>query len=368
MPITDVDRVVAALRSRQFEPGVAELVNVLTSALSGQGRQQSNRRGLYDSTIVNLGGGTRLAVDDQSASRSSRSLQPRQLMRMRKQGAVSSRPQVRTDIKTRRVPAIVQQILDGGQTVVVTPIDDTPRIDIDPVTGQNIPGNSLDDLSETAEYNREKNGVLNIDASNLSTLPDVGDVIPIQIVDQYEQRTIWQRVNNRDTPRVFTTHTSQKGYIIGDAVTQENPQGYGQEFATQDGWFWFDPPPGMDVEGPPWDFTPTSTWQEGQPWVVFELATSGLPASGTLVRGTHFNYYSYGLLDSSLEVPAFTVPYSWASTTGHLGMDYIWTVMIGKRISGQNVLFGDVYINLGVGEPELDRNWTITDPNFPISF
>ncbi len=367
MPSADMDRVVAALRSRQFEPGVAELANVIAGALSGQNRQQSNRRGLYDSTIVNTDGGTRLSVTDQSAARTSRNLQPRQLLRMRKQGAVSTRSQVRTDIKTRRVPAIVQQIMDGGQTIVVTPIDDIPRIDIDPVTGNNIPGNSLDDLSETAEYNRAKNGTLNIDASNLSTLPDVGDVVPIQLVDQYEQRNVWQRVNNRDTPRVFTRLISTKGYIIGDAVTQENPEGYGQEFSTQDGWFWFDPPPGMSEEGPPWEFSPSSTWQEGQPWCVFELATSGLP-SGTLVRGDHFNYHSYGLLDSTLQVPAFTIPYSYASTTGHLGKDYIWTVMIGKRITGQNVLFGDVYINLGEGEPENDRNWTITDPNFPISF
>ena len=367
MPGTN-DGIAAAIRSRQYSPEVAVLADVMAAALAGNTRQQSNRRGLYDSSIVNVEGGTSLSVEDQSAARKSISMQPPQRMRpMKNYGAVTARHQVRTDVKTRTVPAIVQQSLDGGARLRVTPIDDFPRMGIDSITGQNTVDNPVSDLGESAAFNLSKNGYLDIDSSHIETLPSPGDVVMVTVYDQTEKRTVWTSVAGRNTPRVFTIQHDPEGYLIGGPVPDPDPQEYGVILSHE---FTY----GMG-DGSAWNetFTDGANYL-GQPYAIFAIGTP--TPSGTVERrsgdpgGVGFPYYSYGIIDGtplpvvvSLFYPLdFDLFHERDPVTG--APFYKFYFAIGTQVSGQNVLFGDIHYEASDGTI---RDWTITDPNFPIA-
>ena len=366
------DAVAAAIRSRQYA-NVNELADVLATALAGNTRQQSNRRGLYDATIVNVTGGTKLSVEDQSASRKSISMQPPQrMLPMKNYGAVTARHQVRSDIKTRTVPDIVQQSLDGGATLRVTPIDDIPRLSIDPVTRENIVSNPVADLSRSTAYNLQQNGYIDIDATNITTLPDPGDVVMISVYDQPEQRTVWTDVAGRKTPRVFTINHDPQGYLIGGPVPDDDQDIYGlidsQEFTYEGGL--------VSPNSWPVNFTDVNDYL-GQPYCVFAIGTD--TPSGTVERrtgdpgqlgGPGFPYFTYGVVGedpitftvSPFYVLDFELFHEVTPSTGD--PLYKFFFMIGTKISGQNVLFGDIHYEASDGTI---RDWTITDPNFPVA-
>lgn len=204
--------IVARLRSSRFNTP-NELAAAIAAAIDGVAKNQTSKRGLHANNIVDYTGGTKLSVNDQSASRQSISTQPPQTMKLKKHGAISTRQQSRVDILTRVVPAMVTAVDGTGPeaTITVTLVGDVPALSVDALTGQNIPADPLASLAGDAEDISGTSYTLSMSGLPFAgegadeegpKVPEVGQTIMITLLDQTQKRTIWTNRYGVNTPTV----------------------------------------------------------------------------------------------------------------------------------------------------------------------
>lgn len=216
--------IAARLRGRKFDTP-QDVADAVAVAINGFYKHQTNRKGMYDNSIVTVDGGTKFSPTDNSAGRKSTSLQPPQHMVLRKQGAISMRQQLRADSETRTLPARVLSVEGTGADAVVTVavVGDGVALYTDSISNQLVVGNPLDPLnyedilnypSEMYQIRMAGNPFVDSGADG-PQIPTPGQTINITVTTQSEKRTIWHTRNGVNEPRVVN-------YDQGSSATMVN--------------------------------------------------------------------------------------------------------------------------------------------------
>lgn len=226
------DAISAMLRSGKWD-SVQSLANAIADAMQGYFKHQTSQRGLKNDEVVGMEGGTKLSVTDQSASRKSISLQPRQLLRRRKQGAVDMRWQKRADILTRTVPAMVVAVNGEGAdaTATVKLVGDTPKTYTDPTTKQLQSGSPMGDISLASDQMAETNSTeMTLSLSGIPfaatdaagpALPVAGQTVMVTLSQQNTKRTVIIGRNGENQPRVINYPGNEEAVMINGICCQD---------------------------------------------------------------------------------------------------------------------------------------------------
>lgn len=216
--------IAAKLRSGSFETP-QQVADAVAVAIDGFYKHQTNRKGLHDDSVVTLHGGTKLSPTDNSAGRTSVSLQPPQLMLLRKHGAIASRQQLRADVEVKTLPATVIDVAGEGVDAVITvvPSGEAPNLAVDPITNQNYVADphfylgSASDMSASGISQRsvQLKGIAFTGTGEAGpSLPTVGQTLMIALNRQSEKRTIWTERNGVNAPRVFSIDQGESAAIV----------------------------------------------------------------------------------------------------------------------------------------------------------
>jgi hypothetical protein len=225
---------VARLRGGGFQ-SLDDLALLIATSLEGLSRQQSFRRGLPDSKFVQVGGGTKVAIDDNSISRKSRSLQPPQTMIYREHGGVGARHQLRADVETRTVPAVIIAVDGEGEDALLTvvPIGDEPAAYISASSGQLQSGNPLNDLGFGVDlggprYQVRMSGTQFATGTNPGPVaPTVGQTTMVTLSTQSEKVTTTIERNRQYMPMVGSREGATQAALVNNFCCQEDTGGGG---------------------------------------------------------------------------------------------------------------------------------------------
>lgn len=230
------DAISAMLRAGKWD-SVQSLASAIADAMQGYFKHQTSQRGLKNDELVGVEGGTNLSVTDQSAARTSISLQPRQLLRRRKQGAVDMRWQKRADILTRTVPAMVVAVNGEGAdaTITVKLVGDVPKVYVDPTTKQLQTGSPMGDMSLASDQMAETNatektlsltGIPFVAESEAGpAVPVAGQTVFVTLSQSNTKRTVIIGRNGENQPRVINYPGSEEAVMLNGLCCQDGSGG-----------------------------------------------------------------------------------------------------------------------------------------------
>lgn len=224
MADANLENVAARIRARKYGPGVDRLAETIAAGLAGQTKLASYRRGLAGGVVAGSDGGTTLGVGDHFAALGSASLQPPQRGIPGTNGALAVRMQARVEMERRTLPGVIlTSTLTGTLYITLSvsvPDGQDPRIGIDASTGQNTAAteafDGLLDVSAAAVAGTTP-GSLTAAALTL-TVPqptdgsnpyDVGQVIDVTTIRQWDVRTHWVNREGRRIPVVSRSLASE---------------------------------------------------------------------------------------------------------------------------------------------------------------
>ncbi len=278
-----VDALVARIRSTNYSEDPNDLAEVAAVGLSSIARQNTFNRGLHDNTVVDVNGGTTLAVGDNSALQPSVSLQQPATLRMQQMGVVSTRQQGRAQSSIQTVPAKVLAIEGTGPDAILT-----VALSGNTVTtkandaNQLVPGDpnsraydSAASLAAQGETRRVTMAGLPFQTNNTGAgyiLPEVGQTIMVTQADTSEKRTIWTNRNRRNFPRVVDYSKSSDVAMVNDLRIHEHAPHICIPTVIATKTF---PPGGFGLVWN-WDLTPYQGTGIGNPSTYWRIVQTGM--------------------------------------------------------------------------------------------